>query len=159
MAATKTIDRLMALAQLERAKNVDQGAYVEAFIFHGKAWAEAEGIPAAAFEQMGVPQDVLQAAGIIIVGGRQRSVRTVRVKVLAAPRKPAVKAEELEAGVLAFNQPFFTVKDVSERVGGSTVTVKAAINRLEAQGKVVASGERAGQRGRAAKVWTLRSDS
>jgi hypothetical protein len=35
------------------------------FIEHAKAWAEAEGITAGAFEQMGVPPEVLREAGIV----------------------------------------------------------------------------------------------
>jgi predicted ArsR family transcriptional regulator len=69
-------------------------------------------------------------------------------------RRPGIKPDALEAGILALDSPF-SVKDVSEKVGGSAVTVKAAIDRLEAQGKVTASGLRANERGRASKTWAV----
>ena len=49
----------------------------------------------------------------------------------------------------------FTTKDVVEQVGGSQLTVRTAIDRLEAQGKLVHTGERSGGRGRAAKTWKV----
>ena len=65
-----------------------------------------------------------------------------------------MRPEQLEEGILALDEPF-SVKDVTDKVGGSTLTVKGAIDRLEAQGKVISAGERSGSRGRAAKVWTV----
>jgi predicted ArsR family transcriptional regulator len=88
-----------------------------------------------------------------VVGGRSRN-RVAAPKPTSSTRRPAIKADDLEAGILALSDPF-SVKDVAERVGGSTVTIKTAIDRLEAQGKVLAAGERAGNRGRASRVWTV----
>ena len=118
-----------------------------------KQWAATEDVPANAFRELGVPDDVLRVAGIIVVGGRSRS-RVGAPKPASSTRRPAIKADALEAGILTLSDPF-SVKDVSERVGGSTVTIKAAIERLEAQGKVLGAGERAGNRGRASRIWTV----
>jgi len=149
---TDPVERLMVMARLHKARSADPDAYEKAFVSQAKIWADAEDIPATAFEEMGVSVDVLRAAKLL-PGGR-RGIMTIRAKALSAARKPGVKSTELEAGILLMPEPF-TVKDVSERVGGSTVTVKAAIDRLEAQGKITAAGERTGQRGRAAKTWTV----
>jgi predicted ArsR family transcriptional regulator len=49
----------------------------------------------------------------------------------------------------------FTSRDVVDGVGGSQLTVRSAIERLEAQGKVEPAGERSAGRGRAAKTWKV----
>jgi predicted ArsR family transcriptional regulator len=69
-----------------------------------------------------------------------------------------MRPEQLEEGILALEEPF-SVKDVTEKVGGSPLTVKSAIDRLEAQGKIIPAGERAGGRGRASKLWTVGIES
>jgi hypothetical protein len=48
------------LASLSTPDTFRQG-----FIEHAKAWAEAQDIPPEAFEQIGVPADVLREAGIV----------------------------------------------------------------------------------------------
>jgi hypothetical protein len=48
------------LASLNTPDTFRQG-----FVEHAKAWAEAQNIPPGAFEQMGVPADVLREAGIV----------------------------------------------------------------------------------------------
>ena len=151
--AKDPIEKLRSIAALERAQKADPDRYERAFVAQAKQWAATEDVPANAFRELGVPDDVLRAAGIIVVGGRSRS-RVGAPKPASSTRRPAIKADALEAGILALSDPF-SVKDVSERVGGSTVTIKAAIERLEAQGKVLGAGERAGNRGRASRVWTV----
>jgi hypothetical protein len=150
--AKDPIDRLRAIAALERAQATDEGTYKYDFIKHAKGWADAEGVPASAFRQLGVPDDVIVAAGL---DGRRRRGRA-RAAAPAAPRtrRPAVRAEQLEEGILGLEGPF-TTKDVMDRVGGSPLTVRSAIERLEAQGRVERAGERAGMRGRAAKAWKV----
>jgi hypothetical protein len=151
--AKDPIEKLRSIAALERAQKADPDRYERAFVAQAKQWAVAEEVPANAFRELGVPDDVLRAAGIIVVGGRSRN-RVAAPKPTSSTRRPAIKADDLEAGILALSDPF-SVKDVAERVGGSTVTIKTAIDRLEAQGKVLAAGERAGNRGRASRVWTV----
>jgi hypothetical protein len=150
--AKDPVDKLRAISQLQLARGADPTIYRRGFVEHAKEWAGAEGIPTSAFEQLGVPRDVLQEAGLATKGVRGRALKA-KTKVRAL-RRPSVKAQDLEAGILALDEPF-SVKDVSEKVGGSMLTAKAAIDRLEAQGKIMPAGERPGGRGRASKVWTL----
>src|SRR3954452_11765974 len=119
----------MTMAALNRASATDFAAYEKAFITHAKEWAGAEDIRGSAFEEMGVPRHVLEAAGILPKPGRGRGRTGAAPKARRAARKAGIKSEELEAGILALTEPF-TVKDVSEKVGGSGVTAKAAIDRL-----------------------------
>jgi hypothetical protein len=149
--AKDPIDLLKALALLERSQATDDSAYKFDFIKHAKTWADEQGVPVSAFRSMGVPADVLTAAGL----DRQPKDRR-RSKSGTAPRsrRPAVKMDDLEAGILALSEPF-TVRDVADRVGGSTITIKAALDRLVVQDKVAEVGERPGTRGRAAKLWKV----
>jgi hypothetical protein len=155
--ARDPIDRLKGLAALHKAQSADGDTLEQAFVEHAKEWAALQHIPATAFQQLGVPDNVLQQAGIIIVSGR-RGRGAAKAPASAArastQRRPMVKADRLEAGILALDEPF-SVRDVSEKVGGSPVTVKAAIGRLEAQHKIIPAGERSSGRGRASKLWTV----
>ena len=151
--AKDPLDKLRAITQLEKARRADPTVYRQGFVDSAKAWSDAEGVPASAFERMGVPQDVLRDAGLTAKARRGRARGKATAPASRAPRRPSVRADQLEAGILSLSEPF-SIKDVSEKVGGSTITVKAAIDRLEAQGRVMAAGERSGGRGRASKVWT-----
>ena len=152
--AKDPVDKLRSIAALEQAKTADPQRYERAFVEQAKIWASAEDVPASAFQEMGVPDDVLRAAGIVVGGRSRRGGGQKPATSTRSTRRPAIRTAELESGILSLSDPF-SVKDVSERVGGSTVTVKAAIDRLEAQGKVVAAGERPGNRGRASRTWTV----
>jgi hypothetical protein len=148
------IQRLMAMAALTRAQSTDPHAYEKAFIEHAKAWAKDQDVPPTAFQQMGVPRHVLEAAGIMPRTGRGRGRAKAAPTKQAVTRRAAAKADELEAGILALAEPF-SIKDVTEKVGGSTITVTKAVKQLEAAGKVNGAGQRANERGRASRVWTV----
>ena len=150
--AKDPVDKLLAISRLLRAQSADPDTFVRGFIENAREWSEAEGVPASAFEQMGVPRDVLAQAGLVVGGGRARGGRTRAPS--ASPRRARVRPEQLEEGILSLDEPF-SIKDVSEKVGGSPLTIKAAVERLEAQNKIVPAGERSGGRGRASKVWTV----
>jgi hypothetical protein len=149
--AKDPIDRLKAMGALERAKSTDESAYRYEFIKSAKQWADEEGVPASAFREMGVPNDVLSAAGI---AGSPKSRRRSRATTAPRHRRPAVKTDTLEEGILGLDETF-TVNDVVERVGGSPMTVKKALDGLASQGKVRDAGERKGSRGRASKLWKV----
>jgi hypothetical protein len=58
------VERLKAIAALEKAKATDEAAYKFDFIKLAKQRADENGVPASAFREMGVAADVLAAAGI-----------------------------------------------------------------------------------------------
>jgi hypothetical protein len=149
--ATDPIARLKAIGALERAQATDETVYRTDFVRFARAWATEEGVPASAFRELGVPADVLADAGL---DGQPKGRRRSKAGTAPRLRRPPVKTEQLEAGILAFSEPF-TVRDVADRIGGSPITIKAALDRLVAQEKVVDAGERPGARGRAAKVWRV----
>jgi len=149
--AQDPIDRLRAYTAVQRAKVSDDTTYKYDFIKYAKRWADSEGIPVEAFRHAGVEDDVLKAAGIIPTGKRGRG------RAISEPsgsRRSRTSPEHLEEGILALDGPF-SVRDIIDSVGSSTVTVKAALDRLEATGKIKPAGERSSRRGRAAKVWEV----
>jgi hypothetical protein len=151
--AKDPVDKLRAIAAVERANNADPTSYQQGFVANAKPWAAAEGVPGSAFRSMGVPDDVLRAAGLDGVTKRRRG----KSKAEAAStriRRPSVRADQLEEGILGMSGEF-TTREVVDQVGGSQLTVRASIDRLEAQERIVAAGERAGGRGRAAKTWKV----
>jgi hypothetical protein len=149
--AKDPIDRLKAIGALERAQATDETVYRNDFVRYARAWAQEEGIPGSAFRELGVPPDVLAEAGL---DGQAKGRRRSKPGTASRSRRPAVKTEQLEAGILALTEPF-TMREVADRIGGSPITIKAALDRLVAQEKVVDAGERPGTRGRAAKLWKV----
>jgi hypothetical protein len=156
--AKDPIERLLAIAALKRATATDGNAYKYEFIKRAREWAQAQGVPASAFRSLGVPDDVIVAAGLD--GARRRGRdRTARGTASASAsasttRRPAVKAERVEQGIATLSGPF-TVKDVVDRVGGSPQGVLNVISRLETEGKVWPAGSRSSGRGPAARTWRL----
>src|SRR5687768_11892285 len=68
--APDPLARLHALADLEHARAADSEGVTEDFVAYAKDYAEAQSIPLAAFEALGVPTEVLRQAGLL--GGRGR---------------------------------------------------------------------------------------
>lgn len=149
-AAKDPIERVKAIAALNRAKAVDEASYKYDFIKHAKAWADAEGIPEHAFREMGVAEDVLRAAGF---GRAARSPRGSAARGRAeGGRRRRMNVDDLASGILGLSEAF-TMKEIIEQVGGSPATVKNVVSALESQGRIVPAGEKAGARGRAARTW------
>lgn len=140
------VARLKATAHLQQVKSADRAGLESAFIAHARRWAESEGVPQSAFATMAVPKAVLDAAF--------GAPKARKAKAAPAGRRTRSKPAQVEAGILAVPGEF-TVRDAVAATGASTVTVKAAIDRLTAQRKVREAGERAGARGRAARTWKV----
>lgn len=118
-ASTDPLERLVALAEFERARHPIEDRYRQAFIENAQTWAESNDVPPTAFEQLGVPRDVLQAAGLM--SGKP-------TKQLSASRKPSTSAEDLK-GVIRKMPKRFTARDVVAAAGGgSPMTVRKALS-------------------------------
>jgi hypothetical protein len=64
------LERLRLRAELAQAQAPDTDALERDFVTHAKQWADDKGVSAAAFQEEGVPRDVLRQAGLD--GGRGR---------------------------------------------------------------------------------------
>ncbi len=123
-AATDPIAKLKLLAELDRAEQADGERLKLGFVTHAKGWADANDVPAAAFRQLGVPDDVLEAAGF---GGRGRARRPVVTKVAARARP--IGREAIQAHVTTRTEPF-TLAEVVAATGASPMTARNAVEDL-----------------------------
>lgn len=154
--AKDPLDKLRAIAALERVRAVDGSTFEEEFIREAKAWADGEGIPVAAFRSMGVPDDVLARAGF--EDGRRRGGRATRRSSVRTGRARSTSTDEIQRWVLSTSASF-TLADVQQSVGGSPATIKKAIDELTDAGRLENLGpvaDHAG-RGRAPYHYTLRT--
>lgn len=146
-AAADPIDKLKAIASLERAEAVDPEPFIQAFVTHAKQWADDNDVPVGAFRQMGVPADVLVDAGFPTArtsGGRAASPSTGGAR---RKRAAAVTADTIREYVLSRKEPF-TIQEVRQEVGGSTATVTKVIKELVADGSLTERGPAANHTGR-----------
>ena len=122
------VERLRHAAALEQARTPDGAGLLADFVAVVKAWADAENVPVGAFQQMGVSDDVLRKAGLLKSsrGGGARRRGTER-----SGRR--VTVEDIKAWALG--QPdAFTIKDVTQAIGGSLVTANKALQELVSEG-------------------------
>jgi hypothetical protein len=132
--AKDPIDKLRALAELERASEVDEVPLREGFVKHAKAWSDEQQIPVSAFTELRVPDDVLREAGFDVPTKARRGRR-------AGPSEPrrqrakAVPAEEIKTYVLN-QRGTFVLADITSGVGGSPATIRKAVDELVESGQV-----------------------
>ena len=130
--AVDPIDKLKALADLERVAKIEEGPLRERFVAHAKAWAEQAGVPVSGFRELKVPDDVLRAAGFDVPAGRRgRSASAFAGR----QRAKAVSVEEIKNYVLSRTGAFL-LAEVMAGIGGSQATVRKAIDELIDAGEV-----------------------
>jgi len=150
--ATDPIDKLKALADLERVAKIDEGPLREGFVTHARDWAEAQSIPVKAFQELKVPDDVLRAAGFDVPAARDRRGRRAIAAGAAAgdgarQRAKAVPVDAIKGWVLD-QKGTFVLSDVQAGVGGSPATVRKAVEELVEAGQVEKLGPMADYQGR-----------
>lgn len=141
--AADPLARLHALADLEHARASDAAGVTADFVAHAKAYAEAQSIPLAAFEGLGVPAEVLRQAGL--TGGRGRRGGSGGG---GGQRAPKVSIDELKAAARRLPKQF-TLADVArEAGGGSPQTVRKAIDEMIGAGQARNLGPKPDHHGR-----------
>jgi hypothetical protein len=145
--ATDPIEKLKALTALERAAAVDEAALRSAFVRHARAWADENGIGVRAFSELKVPNEVLAEAGFDVPTARPRRATATSGTVGEGTRRKSVASSEIKEAVLNFPEPF-TLVEVMNKVGGSPMTVRKAVEDLVAAGQVERRGPVPGYSGR-----------
>ena len=145
-ATADPIDRIKAIAEYERAAHPDVDAYRDAFVKHAKAWAEANGIPTAAFHRMGVKADVLTAAGLAAHDQRRSKGRGRSAAPIASGH--GVTAEQIAAAALKQRSRFTSHELADAAGGGSPMTIRKALQDLISSGKVRSLGPHPSWKGR-----------
>lgn len=144
--AADPLARLHALADLEHARAADSQGVTADFVAHAKAYADAQSIPLAAWEALGVPEEVLRQAGL--TGGRGRRSASGRSGGGTGQRAPKVAIEELKAAARRLPKRF-TLADVArEAGGGSPQTVRKAVDEMIEAGQVRNLGPKPDHHGR-----------
>jgi hypothetical protein len=144
--AKDPIQKLKAIAELERVANVDEGPLREGFVKHARAWAEDQLVPLRAFQEMKVPDEVLREAGFDVPVSRRRGRGGASVGEMRQ-RAKAVPVEDIKAFVLK-QADTFVLSDVMDGVGGSPATVRKAVDELIEAGQVDKLGPVPGYSGR-----------
>ncbi len=139
--AKDVIDRIKALAVLERASTADAEEIRSGFVLHAKAWATENGVTAAAFRQMQVPATALMEAGVL----DGSPARKGKAKGSAAARSARVGIHAIQDAIPAGD---FTLSDLMERAGGSPATVRKAVEALVGTGVVERVGSDPKHQGR-----------
>ncbi len=139
--------KLRLISDRDRAQNVDASVVRGDFIIHAAEWAKASNVTTSAFQQMGVPNDVLHAAGLLGKKGRGKA------KSAGAPkgtRAPGVRSEGIRAAISA-KSGVFTISEVARDTGATVATVTKVVNGMVEDGAVknLGQAEKTGARGRA----------
>jgi len=130
--ATDPIDKLKAMADLDKAKNIDEGPLRDGFVKVAKAYADAEGLPTTVFQHMKVSDDVLKDAGFEIT----TPTKTLRTRNgTERQRAKSVPLDDIKAWIGKTTSTFI-LNDVISGIGGSPATVRLAITEMTADGKV-----------------------
>ena len=134
------IAKLRLAAELDRLQAPDPAAVVKRFVANAKVFADEEGIPAAAFLELGVPADVLAEAGFE-VPARRAAVRPARTaRASRATGAARVTSEQVRAAALAMPR-HFTLNDVSLKAGGGApATIRKVVDELVESGRVAKLG-------------------
>lgn len=141
--------RLLAALEEEEAGRVPDFSGEEAvFVAEAKAWAEAEGVPASAFQAMGVPDDVLRRAGFdVSAGSSSHTSGTSR-------RAPRIPLEDVEAAARKLGGGW-KLADLAEVLDRDPGTARNYLNKLISEGLVSEAGDDPAHdgRGRAPKLY------
>lgn len=130
-AASDPLEKLKLLSAAQRADEVDGSAYEAGFVAHAKEWAERERVTAEAFKALGVPTDVLAAAGLV----RRRAA-----KPTTPGRRTRSQGVSVAHVIEAIPSEPFRIRDVMEATGASLQTVRKAVRTLLEQGAVLDLG-------------------
>ena len=140
--------RLLAAIEVEEAGHLPDRSGEEAvFIAEAKTWADAEGVSASAFQALGVPDDVLRAAGFSIAGSGRK------VAAPSGSRSPRVPLEAVKAAAASLGKNW-RLGDLAAKIDRDPGTARNYVSKLLAEGTIVEVGEDPNHdgRGRAPKI-------
>lgn len=145
--------RLIAALEEEQAGRVpDLEGDKAVFVAEAKAWAEAEGIPASAFQALRVPDEVLAEAGFSLTAPGPRASAGGRSS--SSGRAPRIPMEDVRAAVKKLGSGW-KLTDLAAALDRDAATARNYVNKLIEEGLIVDLGEdpRHDGRGRAPKLY------
>jgi len=123
--AADPLDRLKALSTLQELEAGDGERFRADFVANAAEWAAKNSVTPEAFEQLGVPCEVLADAGLAT-----ESVRAIRK---AGGRRTRVSPDTVRDSVPSGK---FTIADLEAASGASTATVRKVISEMIAAGEL-----------------------
>jgi hypothetical protein len=140
--------KLLLISDLDHARSVDASAVRGDFIVHAAEWARVNNVTNNAFQQMGVTNDVLAAAGLL--GKKGRGKAKVGSSGPRGTRAPGVRSEGIRSAISA-KSGVFTISEIAKDTGATVATVTKVVNGMVDEGSIKSLGQAAktGARGRA----------
>jgi hypothetical protein len=155
--AADPIQKLKLMAALDVAEQgvvPDHSGAKAVFVSEARAWAESEGIKPEFIAALGVPDDVLKAAGFTV------AARPAPPKRQTAARAPRLNDDEvLEAAKNLGGAGEFKLSDLADAIGRSPATTRNYVVRLVEAGTIKEVGDDPNHqgRGRAPKLYKVAS--
>lgn len=149
-----SIEKLRLIATLkeeQQGQMPDRSAEEAAFVAEAKAWADGEGIPASAFQELAVPDDILRKAGFSVSpSGRSSSSQA------SGSRAPRIPIEDVKATAAGLGERW-TLNDLADALDREPATVRNYVNKLVKDGEVANLGDDPAHdgRGRAPKLYAM----
>lgn len=142
-----TLVKLKLISERDRAQNVDASAVRGDFIVHAAEWAKANDVTSGAFQQLGVANDVLAAAGLLGKKGRGKAKGPAGQR---GTRAPGVRSDGIRTTISA-KKGIFTISEVAKETGATVATVTKVVNGMVDEGSIKNRGQaqKTGARGRA----------
>jgi hypothetical protein len=142
-----TLVKLKLISDRDRAQKVDASAVRGDFIMHAAEWAKVNNVTSSAFQQMGVANDVLAAAGLLGKKGRGKAKASTGLR---GTRAPGVRSEGIRAAIAA-KPGIFTISEIARETGATVATVTKVVNGMVEERAIKNLGQAAktGARGRA----------
>ncbi len=146
---------IVALQEEEQGRAPDRSGLRAVFIAEAKAWADAEGITPEAFQELGVPDDDLTAAGFTVTARSSRSRRRSASSSSGGTRAPRLALDQVKAAAADLG-PQWKLSDLAEAIERDTATARNYLNKLVEDGSVTLIGDDPTHdgRGRAPKLYS-----
>jgi cytidylate kinase len=150
------IEKLRLLTALEDAEAgviPDTSGDQAVFVAEAKAWAEAEGVSATAFQGLGVPDEILAEAGFEI----SPAARSTSNRSSGSGRAPRIPIEDVKAAVRKLGSGW-KLSDLAAALDRDSATVRNYVNKLVKEGDITIVGDdpKHDGRGRAPKLYAAK---
>lgn len=155
---TDAINKLKLIAQLqeeEQGRTPDRTGDEAVFVAEAKAWAESEGIPASAFQALGVPDEVLKQAGFDVTPSTSSPRSAGGRRSGGGTRAPRIPLEDVEAAAKGLGKEW-KLADLAEKLDRDPTTTRNYLKKLMEAGTVKEIGDDPNHdgRGRAPKLYS-----
>jgi hypothetical protein len=151
--AKDPIAKVKAITALERAQAVDPESYRHGFVTNVKAWVEIADVTATSLLQVGVPEEDLVEAGLLVAEPIRRRGRG-RVATTKPTRSRAARLT-LDEVVIHLPKKEFRLTELAESIDREPATTRNYLNKLIDQGIIAEVGDdpRHSGKGKAPKLY------